>query len=284
MEDTQLWALELWELKDNDDTAKLKEMLNLSSDDEEESEEEEEQVKIEKPPKPIFSMTSDEIACYFGVLLKEIYKLEGVQKYKLWSKVQNGIVIKKATELKAYDKKAEEILPRDLYYGRGSGGANIGNKLKVVSAYLLNKHDVDHNMFAENIPPNYKPVHRNFDSYGDILEDTTKSKRTKPKAIRSNLQKRKADDFESSDHDSNDEGVKRKKSKPSEISSTLQTRVPVSSPLTPARPEFASTSFASIFQREEADESLGTPSAQDIGVEEAGDVGSDDEDSRIYKR
>ena len=137
-------------------------------------------------------------------------------------------------------------------------------------------------MFAENIPPNYKPVHINFDSYGDILEDTTKSKRTKPKAIRSNLQKRKADDFESSDHDSNDEGVKRKKSKPSEISSTLQTPVPVSSPLTPARPEFASTSFASIFQREEADESLGTPSAQDIGVEEAGDVGSDDEDSRIY--
>ena len=188
LEDTQLWALELWEAKDNDDTVKIKEMLDLSSDDEEESEEEENQIKIEKPSKPIFSMTSDEISCYFGILLKEIYKLEGVQKYKLWSKVQNGVVIKKATELKAYDKKAEEILPRDVYYGRGSGGANIGNKLKVVTAYLLDKQNIDHNMFADNIPPNYKPVHINFDNYGDMLEDTEKAKRTKPKAIRTNVQ------------------------------------------------------------------------------------------------
>ena len=123
LEDTQLWALELWELKDNGDDAKLKEKLGISSDDDDEhSEEEMEQVKIEKPLKPIFSMTSDEVACYFGVLLKEIYKIEGVVKYKLWSKVQDGVVIKKATVLKAYDQKAEEILPRDLYYRRGSGG------------------------------------------------------------------------------------------------------------------------------------------------------------------
>ena len=50
--------------------------------------------------------------------------------------------------------------------------------------------------------------------YGDVLEieDTEKAKHkhTKPKAIRTNVQKRKADTFEVSDDDSNDTGEKRK--------------------------------------------------------------------------
>ena len=48
--------------------------------------------------------------------------------------------------------------------------------------------------------------------YDDVLEDTEKAKHkhTKPKAIRTNVQKRKADTFEVSDDDSNDTGEKRK--------------------------------------------------------------------------
>ena len=109
---------------------KFTEMVGNDSE-EEDDEEDEIKVKIEKPIKPIFAMTTDEVMCYFGILLKSLYKEEGVLKYKLWSTVKNGVVIKKATELKCYDKKCEEILPRDDFVGRGSGGANIRNKLVI---------------------------------------------------------------------------------------------------------------------------------------------------------
>ena len=65
-------------------------------------------------------------------------KLEGQVKYKLWAKKdRDGNVDTKATKLKAYDAKAEEILPQDSYIGRGSAGPNIGKKLKVVSAHFV---------------------------------------------------------------------------------------------------------------------------------------------------
>ena len=76
----------------------------------------------------------------------------------------------KATKLKAYDEKAEEILKRDSYIGRGSGGPNIGNKLKLVSAHLLGKYAIDHNTFAEVIPGNYKRIDINFDDYEKLIE------------------------------------------------------------------------------------------------------------------
>ena len=57
-------------------------------------------------------MTADEIAKFYGGLLKDLYKLEGTEKpEKLWPKIDsNGDVVTKATKLKAYDEKAEEIL------------------------------------------------------------------------------------------------------------------------------------------------------------------------------
>ena len=62
-------------------------------------------------------MTSDEIAQFYGGLLKDLYKLEGIEKPdKLWPKIDTkGDVVTKATKLKAYDEKAEEILKRDSY-------------------------------------------------------------------------------------------------------------------------------------------------------------------------
>ena len=79
------------------------------------------------------------VAMFFGPFLRNLYALEGIQNFKLWSSInEDGTVDKekKATWLKVYDAKAKEILPRDEFIGRGSGGANIGNRLKIVSAYL----------------------------------------------------------------------------------------------------------------------------------------------------
>ena len=161
---------------------KFTEMVGNDSE-EEDDEEDEIKVKIEKPIKPIFAMTTDEVMCYFGILLKSLYKEEGVLKYKLWSTVKNGVVIKKATELKCYDKKCEEILPRDDFVGRGSGGANIGNKLKLVCSYLLDQFGIDHNTFAVNIPPNFKSVEIDFNNYSEFIEKENAKKRSKVKAL-----------------------------------------------------------------------------------------------------
>ena len=132
IEDTQMWALELWDLLDaaeNDDIAKKKfqEMVGMEDDADIG---EDDVPKVKKTQKPIFLMTSDEIAQFYGGLLKDLYKLEGIEKPdKLWPKIDTkGDVVTKATKLKAYDEKAEEILKRDSYIGRGSGGPNIGNK------------------------------------------------------------------------------------------------------------------------------------------------------------
>ena len=156
IEDTQMYALELWDLLDEgSDESKQKfiEMVGEQGDEEETVE----PSNVKKPSKPVFAMTSDEVAVYYGVLLKDLYKLEGLSKFKLWPKKDsNGSLIANATPLKLYDEKANEILPRDSYFGRGSGGPNIGNKLKFVAAYLLSKIDIDHNSFAEKIPANYK--------------------------------------------------------------------------------------------------------------------------------
>ena len=81
-------------------------------------------------------------------LLRYLYKKEGTEKFKLWPKKgKDGVVIEKATQLEFYDDKAEKILPRDSFFGRGTGGFNIGNTLKVVEFYLLNKMKIDHNEF-----------------------------------------------------------------------------------------------------------------------------------------
>ena len=92
-------------------------------------------------------------------------------KYKLWAKKDNdGIVISEATKLDIYDDKAEEILARNDFIGRGSGGRNIGNKIKVLDAYLLKKLNIDHNNFCEEKPTGYRNVDVYFDDYENVME------------------------------------------------------------------------------------------------------------------
>ena len=111
--DTQLWALELWEAKE--DPTKFFEILGASVDDDEQDENVEKN-DVPKPDKPIFAMSTDENAAYHGKLLRYLYKKEGVGKFKLWSKKDDdGKVIEKATNLAFYDDKAEKILPRDSF-------------------------------------------------------------------------------------------------------------------------------------------------------------------------
>ena len=198
--DTQMWALELWDLKevmeeDIEARKKFEEMTGM--EDENDEDEAGDEAPLKKPCKPIFTMTAEEISVYFGCLLKELYKLEGIEKFKLWAKKKDNEVLAKATALKVYDTKAEEILARDEYIGRGSGGQNIGNKLKIVSAYLLQKYEIDHNTFAESVPSNYQKIRINFDDYEELV--STKNIRNKTvksrvaKATKSKLKQQKKD-------------------------------------------------------------------------------------------
>ena len=114
--DTQMWALELWDLKevmeeDIEARKKFEEMTGM--EDENDEDEAGDEAPLKKPCKPIFTMTAEEISVYFGCLLKELYKLEGIEKFKLWAKKKDNEVLAKATALKVYDTKAEEILARD---------------------------------------------------------------------------------------------------------------------------------------------------------------------------
>ena len=121
--------IELWDLNDEENEDANNKFNELVGEEDMEDDDEEE-VKVTKPEKPIFAMNDDEIRVFFGQLLKDLYKLQGQVKYKLWAKKDSdGNVDTKATK---------------------SGGPNIGNKLKVVSAHLL-----DYNTFAESVPPSY---------------------------------------------------------------------------------------------------------------------------------
>ena len=108
--DTQLWALELWEVKD--DVNKFKEVLGCDMDEEESDDDSD--VEIPKPFKPIFSMSVDDNAAYHTVLLRYLYKKEGVEKFKLWSKMEKGEVLEKATKLKIYDEKLRKFFQEIL--------------------------------------------------------------------------------------------------------------------------------------------------------------------------
>ena len=141
LEDTQMWGLELWDLKDEENEDANNKFNELVGEEDMEDDDEEE-VKVTKPEKPIFAMNADEICVFFGQLLKDLYKLQGQVKYKLWAKKDSdGNVDTKATK---------------------SGGPNIGNKLKVVSAHLLEKLNIDYNTFAESVPSSYRRVEVNF--------------------------------------------------------------------------------------------------------------------------
>ena len=126
--------------------------------------------EVPRPAKPIFALNTEDMSSYFGEFLKHLYKVEHIDKFKLWAtKDKDGNVLKEPTPLKIYYKKAEEILERHRFIGRGSGGANIGNKLKVVTAYLLEKMGIDHNEHCERVPDDYNSVKINYNDFSDIL-------------------------------------------------------------------------------------------------------------------
>ena len=91
IEDTQMWALELWDLKDDDNDEskqKFNDMVgivdNVEGDDD---------TEIKKPEKTIFAMTADEISVYFGHLLKDLYRLDfGVKHQKIIKAVGLSII------------------------------------------------------------------------------------------------------------------------------------------------------------------------------------------------
>ena len=80
IEDTQMWALELWDLKDYESEDSRKRFNDLVGVEEEDIENDTD-LEIKKPEKPVFAMTADEISVFFGQLLKDLYKLEGKSKF-----------------------------------------------------------------------------------------------------------------------------------------------------------------------------------------------------------
>ena len=200
IEDTQMWTLDLWDLKEkmefeNDEQAKQRfnEMVGEESDVSDDGEGDDD-IKVVKPDKPIFALTADEAAMYHGPLLKSLYELEGIKEYRLWAKREEDGTVKdknKATKLDCYDAKAEAILDRNSFIGRGSGGPNIGNKLKIVEAYLLSKFEIDYNTFANTIPTMYRKVNIDFDSYDDLVNTNIRRKPSKSRADKAAQQLRK---------------------------------------------------------------------------------------------
>ena len=162
----QLYALELWDAKEKDLENEGNAFLDLVGEDEIATKEDD-----LKPQKPIFAMNTIEISAFFTALWKYLCKEEGVDKFKLWAKKsKNGEIIEEPTKLKAYDDTAEGILPRTDFIGTGSGGPNIGNRLKIVSAYLLSNIGLDHNFYCKDIPPRYKDVEVDFKNYEDLSQ------------------------------------------------------------------------------------------------------------------
>ena len=215
MEDTQLWALELWDAKENDDQKGGNTFYNLVGGDEDCTKEEDEI----KPDKPIFTMNTAEMYAYFPRLLKYLYKREGLAKYKLWAKKsKQGDILEEPTKLKIYDTKAEAILPRNDFIGSGSGGPNIGNRLRMVSSYLLRELGFDHNSYCKELPPLYKDVIVDFDNFEEFVLGK-KAKPTKPPsrlmlAKINAAKKRKVIQAESEDDDASIDSRKRMRENP----------------------------------------------------------------------
>ena len=88
LEDTQLWALELWDAKEAENIDKFQDMVGceVSQNDE---------IVVPKPVKPIFALSTESMSVYYGEFLKHLYERENIQKVKLWAtKDKDGKVSK----------------------------------------------------------------------------------------------------------------------------------------------------------------------------------------------
>ena len=269
IKNTQLWALELWEAKELGEEGRERfiEILGVGDDDLAEQVTKSKD-QIPEPSKPIFAMNGDEIGAYHGMLLRHLYKREGIEKFKLWAKKdKDGKVITEATKLEIYDDKAQDILPRNAFIGRGSGGASIGNKLKVVDAYLLSKLKIDHNNFCIDKPATYRPIEVNFEEYETLFDQPKpREKMTKFQKAKATLSKAPRKRY-SSDEDSETEfRTPAKKSRteyqPESSPELLSSSSPSTVSLRPSNSaragvSTARTPFLNMFQEREA--SPGTP-------------------------
>ena len=122
--------------------------------------------------------------------------------------------------MKAFDDTAEGILPRTDFIGTGSGGPNIGNRLKIVSAYLLSNIGLDHNSYCKEIPPRYKDVQVDFKNYENLVSKNSKITEPPSRLQRAKInvaKKRKTDVFPSLEGDCVEKASKKKKANPIEV-------------------------------------------------------------------
>ena len=73
-------------------------------------------------------------------------------------------------------------MPRSEFIGRGSGGPAIGNKMKVVIAYLMHKKNLNYNDYCVEIPKTYKPLNIDFNNFDEVLlqkKDKTVGKKSR---------------------------------------------------------------------------------------------------------
>ena len=68
-----------------------------------------------------------------------------------------------------YDQTAEKILPRDSYKGRGTGGKEVTNKLRLCAAYLLHQLGKDHNTWSLSVRPGFQPIYINWSSFRFVI-------------------------------------------------------------------------------------------------------------------
>ena len=68
-----------------------------------------------------------------------------------------------------YNETAEMILPRDSYKGRGTGGKEVTNKLRLCAAFLLHQLGKDHNSWSLTVRPGFEPTEINWSSFRFVI-------------------------------------------------------------------------------------------------------------------
>ena len=115
-------------------------------------------VGLSKPPRPVWTLTVDELDTYFTTLKSEIAKQEGVKLRPKWPKIVNNVTVTAPTPIPSFDDVLERILPSAIYIPKKKFPlANHHWRLKLACAYLLFQYDFDPNTFALDIPNDFQP-------------------------------------------------------------------------------------------------------------------------------
>ena len=197
MKETLLLVVQAEAAMNTNKMEQVKEIFGQGEEFEESEDEVEESngPEITKPHKPVMSMVQEECVKYYPIFLRDLYKIEGNEKPKLWPKRdKEGDLCSSASSLQFYDQYCEDILQRDSYLGRGTPfyGSSLGTKIQVIVAYILHKFfSIDHNLFCNPEPsPSYQPKFLDFDNL-DILQWIEEDSKTKKKRLLSTC-----DDFD----------------------------------------------------------------------------------------